>query len=90
MSTIFMKRFDLENAIEEPDYLLPEQWRQGPNIRTLYPPIPLNTSAVDFDIYNFNMLFNDEKTKELLRAGRTIGCFYIESPGMRCLQRQVQ
>jgi len=89
MNTIFMKRFDLENAIEEPDYLLPEQWRQGPNIRTLYPPIPQNTSAVDFDIYNFNMLFNDEKTKELLRAGRTIGCFYIESPGMRSLLRRL-
>ncbi len=35
------------------------------------------------------MLFNDEKTKELLRAGQTIGCFYIESPGMRSLLRRL-
>ncbi|MBU2446981.1 MAG: hypothetical protein KJ666_15625 [Bacteroidetes bacterium] len=29
-------------------------------------------------------LFNDEATKRIIREGDSIGCFYIESPGM-CL-----
>jgi DNA polymerase III alpha subunit len=69
-------------------YQVPEQWRQG-SIRSLYPPIPAKTAGVDFDIYDFNMLFNDEPTKELIRTGKTIGCFYIESPGMRALLRKL-
>ncbi|MBA3699740.1 MAG: DNA polymerase III subunit alpha [Planctomycetes bacterium] len=32
---------------------------------------------------------NDTATKELLRTGRTVGCFYIESPAMRQLQAKV-
>ncbi len=35
------------------------------------------------------MLFKDEKTKDLIREGRTIGCFYIESPGMRSLLQRL-
>src|SRR5690606_1638523 len=31
----------------------------------------------------------DEATRELVRAGRTIGCFQIESPGMRATLREV-
>ena len=56
---------------------------------SLYPPIPKNTAAVDFDIYDFEMLFNDEPTNDLIRTGQTIGCFYIESPGMRSLLRKL-
>ncbi len=70
--------------------------------KTIYPPIPRKTSEVDFDIYDFEMLFNDKPTTDLIRSGKTIGCFYIESPGMRsllaglmfihlkCLQQRVQ
>lgn len=32
----------------------------------------------------------DETTAELLRQGRTIGCFQIESPGMRATLREIQ
>ena len=35
------------------------------------------------------MLFNDEPTNNLIRTGQTIGCFYIESPGMRSLLRKL-
>ena len=31
---------------------------------------------------------DDAKTKTLIRTGRTMGCFYIESPAMRLLQKK--
>lgn len=34
--------------------------------------------------------FNDEPTKELIRTGRTKGCFYIESPAMIGLLRKLR
>lgn len=51
----------------------------------LHRPVPGKAEGVEFDIYDFEMLFNDPGTRELMRTGRTIGCFYIESPGMRSL-----
>jgi DNA-directed DNA polymerase III PolC len=33
---------------------------------------------------------DDAQTKALLRAGRTIGCFQIESPGMRAILKEIQ
>jgi DNA polymerase III alpha subunit len=41
------------------------------------------------DIYDYEKIFADEKTKKLMREGRTIGCFYIESPGMRSLLQKL-
>ena len=70
-------------------YQVPPEWREGVRLHSLLPPIPRNTRNIRFDIFDFEMLFNDEKTKELLRAGQTIGCFYIESPGMRSLLRRL-
>ncbi len=32
----------------------------------------------------------DKKTRELVRAGNTMGCFYIESPGMQNLLKKLQ
>lgn len=40
---------------------------------------------VDIDIHQIEAFKKDEKVKELLRAGKTIGCFYVESPAMRML-----
>ena len=59
------------------------------NISHIYFTIPRNKGNVDFDIYDYEMLFNDEKTKNIIRNGKTIGCFYIESPGMRSLLRKL-
>lgn len=58
-------------------------------LTSLFPHIPRNTEAVSFDIYDYNFLFNDEKTLSLIRTGNTIGCFYIESPGMRQLLKRL-
>ncbi len=70
-------------------YKPPKEWLSGVNIKKIYPPIPGKTSGVDFDIYDFEMLFNDKLTTDLIRSGKTIGCFYIESPGMRSLLRRL-
>lgn len=43
-----------------------------------------------FNIFDYQMLFNDEATKKIIREGKTIGCFYIESPGMRSLLQKLQ
>ncbi len=70
-------------------YQIPEEWRDGLELYTLHPPIPKYTENIGFDIFDFEMLFNDEATIELIRTGNTIGCFYIESPGMRSLLRKL-
>ncbi len=41
--------------------------------------------GVDIDIFQTDKFKQDAKIKEQLRQARTIGCFYIESPGMRGL-----
>ncbi|MBE0551398.1 MAG: hypothetical protein IH619_03350 [Ignavibacterium sp.] len=74
---------------EELTYQPPKEWRESTKVLSLYPPIPKNTTAVNFDIYDFEMLFNNEPTNQLIRTGQTIGCFYIESPGMRSLLRKL-
>lgn len=82
---------DIKNnqRIDSFSYKTPVKWRDGLNIHTLYPPVPRNTGKIGFDIYNFEMLCNDAETINLIRNGKTIGCFYIESPGMRSLLRRL-
>lgn len=41
--------------------------------------------GVDIDIHEIRKFKQDEKVKELLREAKAIGCFYVESPGMRML-----
>lgn len=83
-----MKSFT-QNLSEYALYQAPKEWRSGTRICNLYPPIPCHTRNVDFDIYDFEMLFSDMATIELIKSGKTIGCFYIESPGMRSLLRRL-
>ena len=40
---------------------------------------------IDIDIHDIENFKADEKVKQLLSVGKCIGCFYIESPGMRML-----
>lgn len=68
------------------DYLLPKNGRKNLDIPKIHAQIP---TKVGFDIFDYEMLFNDEKTKNLIRTGNTIGCFYIESPGMRSLLKRL-
>jgi DNA polymerase III alpha subunit len=55
----------------------------------LYKDIPRKDDEIPFDIYDYNFLFNDEETIRIIRNGLTIGCFYIESPGMRSLLKKL-
>jgi len=41
--------------------------------------------GVDIDIHDIAKFKKDEKVKVLLREGKAIGCFYVESPAMRML-----
>lgn len=78
-----------QNFSENAAYQIPPEWRNRVRLCSLHPPIPRLTQNIDFDIYDFNKLFNDPLTINLIRSGKTIGCFYIESPGMRSLLRRL-
>ncbi len=41
--------------------------------------------GIDIDIHDIKKFKKDEQIKELLKHGKTIGCFYVESPAMRML-----
>lgn len=41
------------------------------------------------DIHNIKKFKEDEKVKDLLRNGKAIGCFYVESPAMRMLLKKL-
>lgn len=41
--------------------------------------------GADIDVHNISRFKEDEAVKDLLREGKAIGCFYVESPGMRML-----
>src|SRR5690606_1076371 len=49
-----------------------------------------NPNDPPVDIHAFARLKQDEKVKELLRNGKAMGCFYVESPGMRMLLKKLQ
>jgi DNA polymerase-3 subunit alpha len=42
------------------------------------------------DIHDIRPFKEDPKIREMLREGRAIGCFYVESPAMRVLMRKLQ
>lgn len=43
------------------------------------------TQNIKIDIHNIKKFKADEKIKALLKVGKCIGCFYVESPAMRML-----
>ncbi len=42
------------------------------------------------DIHNIAFFKNNERIKSVLRTGKAIGCFYVESPAMRMLMLKLQ
>lgn len=48
------------------------------------------TRGITVDIRNTALSKDEEKSNEYLAIGRTIGCFYIESPAMRGLLRRLK
>lgn len=81
---------ELDNGLMDlADYKLPQHRGRSPQVISLHPALPRGQRGVVFDIYDYDMLFGDEGTKKLIREGNTIGCFYIESPGMRSLLKRL-
>ncbi|WP_294284689.1 DNA polymerase III subunit alpha [uncultured Chryseobacterium sp.] len=48
------------------------------------------TRGIDVDIRDTRISKNEPKANECLAVGKTIGCFYIESPAMRGLLRRLK
>jgi len=71
------------------EYKIKSEKNELLSIPVIHSRVPQNESGVGFDIYNYDMLFNDEQVKKNIREGNTIGCFYIESPGMRSLLKKL-
>ncbi|HET6227357.1 MAG TPA: DNA polymerase III subunit alpha, partial [Bacteroidia bacterium] len=46
--------------------------------------------GIDIDIHQIAAFKEDEKIKTLLRSGKTMGCFYVESPAMRMLLKKLE
>jgi len=75
-----------DNLINLTEYTLPSKL---PKIVHIYPNL-FTKENLGFDIFDYEFLFHDPETLKLIREGQTIGCFYIESPGMRNLLKQLQ
>jgi DNA polymerase III alpha subunit len=72
--------------IDLKEYALPSK---QPKIVHIYPNL-FRKEDLGFDIFDYKFLFADPETARLIREGKTIGCFYIESPGMRNLLKQLK
>jgi DNA polymerase III alpha subunit len=82
-----MKKEDKKNksaVMDLAEYKLPEVRK----LNRIFDAVPRTITKTGFDIFNYESVFADEKTQELIRTGNTIGCFYIESPGMRALLKR--
>ncbi|MEX2595684.1 MAG: DNA polymerase III subunit alpha [Salibacteraceae bacterium] len=49
-----------------------------------------NNPVDPIDIHDLARFKQDEKVKEMLRSGKAIGCFYVESPAMRMLLQKLK
>ena len=78
-----------QGLIDLTNYHLPEATNKRLGVHTIHKPLPRKDEGVDFDIYDYESIFADLETRRIIREGRTIGCFYIESPGMRSLLRRL-
>ncbi|MDO8550376.1 MAG: hypothetical protein Q7S39_09535 [Ignavibacteria bacterium] len=81
--------FQMYGNIPLTDLDFPANYNISPLPIHLYQNIPREEKGIPFDIFNYEFLFNDEETIRIMRNGLTIGCFYIESPGMRSLLKRL-
>ena len=82
-----MKKEEIINkseVLDLADYVLPEARK----LKKIFDAVPRIINETGFDIFNYESVFADKATQELIRTGKTIGCFYIESPGMRSLLKR--
>ncbi|MFH1196404.1 MAG: hypothetical protein V1720_11920 [bacterium] len=87
---------EISPILDMHEYRLPPPKNKRVDLYSVHPPLPRPTNnseglskKIDFDIYDYEMLFNDDSTRSIMRSGDTIGCFYIESPGMRSLLKRL-
>ncbi len=59
------------------------------DVSKIFETTPRKIKETGFDIFDYEKVFDDEATRKLIREGNTIGCFYIESPGMRSLLKRL-
>lgn len=52
--------------------------------------IIIENGGKEIDIHQVEKFYEDEKVKQQLKNGETIGCFYIESPAMRGLLKKLR
>ncbi|MDR3609271.1 MAG: hypothetical protein P4L27_01750 [Ignavibacteriaceae bacterium] len=74
------------NLIDIKQYALPAK---QPNIMHIYPNL-FRKEDLRFDIFNYPFLFNDPEIVKLIPEGKTIGCFYIESPGTQTFNLEIK
>ena len=67
------------------DYKLPNSEKFG----RIFDRIPKVIQQTGFNMFDYDKVFTDKSTNDLIRTGKTIGCFYIESPGMRSLLKRL-
>ncbi len=60
----------------------------GKQVPQIYDEVQRTIKSTGFNLFNYKQVFADLETRKLIREGRTIGCFYIESPGMRSLLKR--
>jgi DNA polymerase III alpha subunit len=82
-----MREFNLNNKIQIID-LAAYKLQNKNNYPKMFDAVPRIIGKSGFDIFDYRQIFTDEPTKKLMREGNTIGCFYIESPGMRSLLKR--
>ncbi|ROL62506.1 hypothetical protein D9V86_00270 [Bacteroidetes/Chlorobi group bacterium ChocPot_Mid] len=70
-----------QNFWDLSEYRLPDV----PKLQKIFDAVPKTIAPTGFNIFEYENVFEDKATQELIRTGNTIGCFYIESPGMRSL-----
>jgi error-prone DNA polymerase len=51
--------------------------------------IILKNQSIKVDVHRVQDFIKDERVKQQLKAGETIGCFYVESPAMRGLLKKL-
>jgi DNA polymerase-3 subunit alpha len=51
--------------------------------------IILENRSINVDVHAVQLFKKDERVKQQLRSGETIGCFYVESPAMRGLLKKL-
>ena len=54
----------------------------------IFDAVPGKIKSNGFNLFDYKKVFNDDATRKIIREGDTIGCFYIESPGMRSLLKR--